>query len=113
MCHARHYPAIAGANHVYCGRKHYGTYPFDQSPLHNPFKELVYGRELAISMFHVRLERALDTPLDTIDAEFMPMRVEFARLQVLRRAGDLYLFCWCAPLACHCDAIKAELEGRE
>lgn len=35
---------------------------------------------------------------------------ELVRLKNLAAQGDLALVCWCAPLACHADIIKAAIE---
>ena len=35
---------------------------------------------------------------------------ELKRLAALAQSGDLTLVCWCAPLPCHGDVIKAAIE---
>jgi len=35
---------------------------------------------------------------------------EVVRLKNFAAQGDLTLVCWCAPLACHADIIKAAIE---
>ena len=35
---------------------------------------------------------------------------ELMRLKNLAVHGDLTLICWCAPLACHADVIRAAIE---
>lgn len=39
-----------------------------------------------------------------------PFRNEVRRLIHMARIGDLYLICWCSPLACHGDVIKEFIE---
>lgn len=38
------------------------------------------------------------------------MRLEIARLRVLARGGPLELDCYCSPLPCHGDVLRAILE---
>lgn len=72
------------------------------SPLGNPFPVPQFSREEA-------LERYQDWLADQLQRD-TPARREFDRLVALARAGDLTLLCWCAPLACHGDIIKTQIE---
>lgn len=39
------------------------------------------------------------------------MRLEFSRVvNLARQGGDVRLVCWCAPLRCHGETIKARVE---
>lgn len=93
--------------HVYIGRACYGM---EQSPLHNPPEFSRYGREGAIAKFKVLFHGHL---LSRPHPGSIPHQVqkECGRLRALHEEhGKLVLICWCAPLACHGDIIKAYLE---
>jgi hypothetical protein len=81
----------ADARHVYVGRRcAYVKGAEADAPLHNPFSAAALGREGCVARF---MEHALRSPtlLAAIDA--LP--------------PDAVLGCWCAPAACHGDAICA------
>jgi len=85
----------------YIGRK---CYDYDESPLANPFRESVYGREKCISMYR----RWLWGKITSGDEE---VTTELARLfQLSLQPEGVKLVCWCAPLPCHGDVIKSCLE---
>lgn len=74
------------------------------SPLGNPFVIDVHGdREIVIA----RYRHWLKTKIEEKDPRVC---AEMNRLYRLAKEGDLHLGCWCAPRACHGDAIKELLE---
>ena len=96
---------------VYIGRRNtYAGLP--GSPLANPFPEWKYGREGCIALFREQLERSMESPERT--PTLVAMRREMQRLAgILAEHGRLALVCWCAPLACHGDVIKACLDSMQ
>lgn len=75
------------------------------SPLGNPYRlDEGVDRSEPIELYRRRLLAFLK--YDT------PERAEIERLTELARHGDLVLLCWCAPLSCHGDVIKAIIEQR-
>lgn len=90
----------------YAGTRN-GAYVGRPSPLGNPFK---IGRDGDRDAVIARYAAWLDTRLADPDSA---QSRELSRLRALwRQAGVLTLWCWCAPLACHADVIKARLETR-
>lgn len=89
---------------VYIGRR-MPRQRLDGSPLANPYK-LDPGdtREAIINVYRGWLSKRLSS--DT------PQEREIERLTELARHGDLVLLCWCAPLSCHGDVVKAIIEER-
>lgn len=92
---------------VYIGRR---MPPLVGSALANPFRmfagyEPDRERAKVITLYTTWLDQQLANP----DS---PQSRELARLVDLARAGDLELACWCAPLACHGDVVKARIEER-
>lgn len=76
------------------------------SPLGNPYR-LNKGdkREDVIARYAEWLDNELEDPTS-------PASVELARLTEIAQAGALILLCWCAPLSCHGDVVKARIEAR-
>lgn len=75
------------------------------SPLGNPYKLLKdCPRWVPIAQFQEWLEWQMEND--------SPARREIERLTEMARQGDLVLLCWCAPLSCHGDVVKAEIERR-
>ncbi len=88
-----------------------GVYIGRPSPLGNPFTHLearsraevrVGSRAEAIARYGSWLDEQL--------AAATPARAVYERLLSQARRGDLTLVCWCAPLSCHGDVLKARLE---
>ncbi len=93
--------------HIYCGRRMPG---FSASPLANPFHLDKDGnRSQVIQLFKSDLWRALnDKPCSRLSGQ--AAKKEILRLAQLVQAGNpISLFCWCAPLPCHCDVIRAAI----
>jgi len=82
------------AQDVYIGRP---------SPLGNPFPMPRYTRNECIRLYRDWLEN---------QAEGSEAKGELGRISEMAREGDVYLVCWCAPLACHGNIIKDLLEER-
>ena len=81
-----------------------GEYIGRPSTLSNPF---VIGRdgtrEEVIAQYAAWLDDALGEGGGAQDREFARLRA------ILLGTGRLTLVCWCAPLACHGDVIRARL----
>jgi hypothetical protein len=91
-------PYTWDARVVYVGRP---------SPLGNPFTAKEEGsREAAINKFETWFLKALDRP------QSPQMQSMKFLLGCLLSGEDIALQCWCAPLPCHADIIKRELEKR-
>jgi len=106
-------PAM-GAIVVCSLRKHAAPVPEGFQPIRvdrstslgNPYPERLYGRTRCIALYRDWLNDQLADP----DA---PAAIQFARIhQTIRRGQSVALMCWCAPLPCHADVIKARLEGQ-
>ncbi len=89
--------------HVYIGR----TMPRRPgSPLGNPFKPRSYTDPEA-------RQDCLDLYRDWLAKQELSRSAawyELQRLAEIAKTEDLYLVCWCAPMECHGDVIKAEIE---
>lgn len=76
------------------------------SPLGNPFKPSNYtdpkARQKCLDLYRDWLKQQ---ELNRSEAWY-----ELRRLAEIAKTEDLYLACWCAPLNCHGDIIKAEIE---
>jgi len=70
------------------------------SPLGNPFPANM-GREKCIQAFADNWDKLMLNP---------KAKSYFAFIKKQSAKRDIVLMCWCAPLACHCDIIKAKLE---
>lgn len=98
--------------HIYIGRPMYSR-GLGWSPLGNPYRvgPKHYTRAEAVQRFAGlllwRCERATigphGIPADALVAEIL-------RLAALDRTGDVHLYCWCAPEACHGDTIRTLIE---
>lgn len=87
---------------TYVGRKFAG---WEASPLGNPYRLLDGGpRDGIIQAYKKWLwENYLDP--------FSEERAELERIAEMVRDGqDVKLGCWCSPLSCHADVIKACVE---
>lgn len=80
-----------------------GEYVGRPSTLGNPYSERIHGRDGCIKMYKTWFKGQISSG---------PGRRELDRLTEIARKRDLVLICWCAPLACHGDVIKAEIERR-
>ncbi len=98
---------------VNCEDNLYSREPFKvyigrPSVLGNPYDVSKYGRDGCIKMYRAWLDAAMKSLVHD-KTEFI--RTEIYRLVALhRKYGRLALECWCKPLACHGDYIKAYLE---
>ena len=121
IANARDLPPVADWPEwmVYVGRRN-NRRGLKASPLANPHKEKVVGREAAVGMFradlHFWVQRWRATGFDAVTAP--PMRIELARLRaLLNKHGKLVLVCWCEnwdgegdpPGLCHAEVIREEL----
>lgn len=118
--HVRNWPANPTERDVYCGRKYSRRgYNLAESVLRNPFvigkvltDELGYPtnqrltRKEVIAAYKTFMEEEIDNGCGSLT------RGNLSQLAYLHLTGDLRLYCWCGPKACHCDVIKAELEAR-
>ena len=87
----------------YCGRAS-AYYSLPASPLANPFPmRNESDRERVLTSYDKWLVEKTNTGDKAVCAELK-------RLLHIAERGDLNLGCYCAPKACHCDAIKALLE---
>lgn len=93
-------PATAPASLIYIGRN--GRHGWPRSPLANPFKlDTEVDRAAVIERYRVWL-------WDKIQAKDGPVVAELARIAAKGAAGEpVQLGCWCFPLACHGDVVKA------
>ncbi len=84
-----------------------GVYVGHPSPLGNPFHIGTDGtRKQVIQKYRQWFEVQLEDETSQVSREI-------ARLvEKAKRYGDLRLLCWCAPLPCHAEVIKAEIEKR-
>jgi len=89
--------------HIYIGRK---TPNRPGSLLGNPFKPKSYtdeqARQECLNLYRDWLKRQ---ELSRSEAWY-----ELRRLAEIAKTENLYLACWCAPLNCHGDILKAEIE---
>jgi hypothetical protein len=81
---------------IYVGRPRRGQV----SPLGNPFPLSKYSREESIARFRVWL-------WDRICAKDRKILQALWEIVSATEAGDVNLICWCKPLACHGDVVKA------
>jgi hypothetical protein len=89
---------------VYIGRYN-SRYGLAASPLGNPYKVTPdVPREKLLEQYRAWLDEQL--ACDT------PARREIERLTELARQGDITLLCWCTPLSCHGDIVRAVIEAR-
>jgi hypothetical protein len=78
------------------------------SPLQNPWRLHEFSdRELILAKYKRHLWEALKRPRGE---DALAIRLEVFRLARLAKKGDLHLGCWCAPLPCHGDLVKAAVE---
>ena len=106
LVHNARTPLPAGHTPIYVGRKptYRAEFGADFSILGNPYTIRKHGaREEALVLYRQWLPLRLhgDTP---------QARALEALVDRLRAGESLLLICWCAPLACHAEVIKQELE---
>lgn len=78
------------------------------SPLGNPFQIGRDGtREQVIAKYRAWLWKQLRWPSGALRRS--PQVTELQRLLALARTAPLELLCWCAPLPCHAEVIRAAL----
>lgn len=75
------------------------------SALGNPFPAQEYGREKCIELY----EGWINGMIEKTD---MNVLIELDTLCRAAMSRDIYLVCWCAPLACHGDVIKKIITER-
>lgn len=101
VCNKRH--SITGSPQIYIGRP---------SPLGNPYSSkastvrgttIVDSRQKAIALYEQWLA-------EQIRSNNRSVCDELNHIHRLAKAGDVYLICWCSPLPCHGDIIKATIE---
>lgn len=90
---------------VYIGRPY---------PLGNPFSHLSKGTlaEFTVGTRKAAVAHYKDWLIHRLEMEISEAKDEFNRIADMARDGDVYLVCWCAPLACHGNIIKDLLEER-
>lgn len=82
----------------------YDVYVGRPSLLGNPFIIGKDGdRSQVIEKYRIWLKERLSYPKSIV-------YVEFNKAVELARNGDVNLVCYCAPLSCHADIIKEEIE---
>ncbi|MFB9991576.1 DUF4326 domain-containing protein [Deinococcus oregonensis] len=105
LVHNARKPIPKGYTPIYVGRRttYRSEFGADFSLLGNPYTTKHGTREEVIALYRQWLPARLkgDTPQS---------RVMQALVQRVKTGERLALICWCAPLACHGDAIKAEVE---
>lgn len=75
------------------------------SPLGNPFKIGQDGnRKAVLDKYGIWLDKRLENPAS-------PQSREMAKLRLISLQRDLVLVCWCVPLPCHAEFIKAIIEN--
>lgn len=110
IVHNVRHPVPEGFTPVYVGRRssYRPQYGENFSELGNPYTMPRYTREDAIGAYDdwLRLRQKVQQ-LDVVGvAELVDVLI--SRVQ----AGEnIALCCWCAPLPCHADIIKATLEA--
>lgn len=94
---------------IYVGRRMGPTLP--GSPLGNPFKlaDARHATEATRTEVLRKYSQWLTLEMGTPDSL---ARAEIERLTKLAQTQDIKLACWCAPLSCHAEIIKAEIERR-
>ncbi|MFB9995314.1 DUF4326 domain-containing protein [Deinococcus oregonensis] len=106
LVHNARKPIPVGYTPIYVGRKttYRPEFGADFGILGNPYTIPKHGpREEVIALYRQWLPSRLKA--DTAEARAVQGLVERVR------AGEkLLLICWCAPLACHADVIRAEVE---
>jgi hypothetical protein len=90
-----------------------GEYIGRPSPLGNPFTHKAHGtaaeivvptREEAVRRYGIWLQAQIVKPNLVVVAELKRLAA------ILKKTGKLELRCWCVPLKCHGEVIKAYLE---
>lgn len=98
-------PIPDGYTRIYVGRRtsYKPEYGEDFSVLGNPYTMPKYTREAAIDLYRVHI----------LEAQCGPTEESKALWELAHRAAageQLVLMCWCAPLACHSEVVKREIE---
>lgn len=82
------------------------------TPYGNPFPEKKYGRDQCIDMCMAELYQCLTFHKDTQHFKFKVCMNFIQTLAIMLQQGkDVYLGCWCAPLACHGDVWAKLIKG--
>jgi|SRR6056300_688047 len=100
--HIKEYPIEGADLHLYCGRET-SFKPKDNlvnAKLGNPF---VVGKG------YDRGE-AVEAYRNNVPEKHLP---RIARIRELTKGHHVALYCFCKPLACHCDVIKELAENNE
>lgn len=90
-----------GTRIIHCGR---GT------PLGNPFimkNKTLSERDRVCDQYKAHFKCITDGKLPV----HATARKMLAEIKDAAARGDVQLHCYCAPLRCHCDTIKAYIEG--
>ena len=91
---------LAPTNLIYIGRN--GRHGWPRSPLANPFKLATEAdRAAVIERYKVWLWDKIKSLDDTVTAE-----IDHIAHRV-KRGETVQLGCWCSPLPCHGDVVKA------
>lgn len=84
-----------------------GVYVGRPSPLGNPFHIGTDGtRKQVIQKYRQWFKIQLEDETSQVSREIIRL------VEKTRCYGDLRLLCWCAPLPCHAEVIKEEIEKR-
>ena len=93
-------PATALPSLIYIGRN--GRHGWPRSPLANPFKLATEADRAAV------IERYRGWLWEKIQANDGAVVGELDRIAAKVKAGEpVQLGCWCSPLPCHGDVVKA------
>lgn len=88
----------------YIGRPSVLGNPFTHIPQGTLAEIVVASREEAIARYREFLFRHIENKTPAIVNELVRLA------DIARSTGELKLRCWCVPLACHGEVIKAVLE---
>lgn len=99
-------PHLKNTTDVFCGRleswnKLRSTGNMRYGAIGNPYPEAKYGRGTCIAMFEKQLMGR------SREHEWWLLIHRCA--DYVKRGGDIRLWCYCAPKACHCDIIRREI----
>lgn len=81
--------AVPTGYYIYCGRP---------SPYGNPY--------------YMANEAMRQKVIADFEKKILP-NLDITKLIELSKKGDLFLGCFCAPKACHCDKIKEKIENNK
>lgn len=99
-------PHLKNTTDVFCGRLE--SWNRVKSPgamvyggIGNLYTEARYGRGTCIAMFEKTLHQR--------HREHQWWETIYRCADYVKRGGDVRLWCYCAPKACHCDVIRREI----